>query len=71
MNSIGIGNLLHVSQLSFALGTFFRQDMIPEGLSVLISAFSGFLEPFGCTRTFFEFWHFHTPQFYLFKIKRA
>jgi hypothetical protein len=38
-----------------------RQDVIPEGLSVLI-AFSSFFKPLGSTTTGFQFWHFRTPH---------
>jgi hypothetical protein len=49
-------DILHFPQLAFSLGTLLRQDMISEGLAVLV-AITGFFEPFGRTTTGFHFWH--------------
>jgi hypothetical protein len=53
--------------VTLSLATLLRQDVIPEGLFVLI-AFGGSLEPFGCTTTGFHFGHFHTPHFKCFSL---
>jgi hypothetical protein len=47
--------------MALTLGALLRQDMISEGLSVLV-AFGSFLEPLGCTTTCSKLGHFHTPH---------
>jgi hypothetical protein len=42
--------------MTLTLCRLFRQDMIPEGLTVLIT-FGSFFEPLGRTTTGFQFWH--------------
>jgi hypothetical protein len=49
--------LLHSTQVAFTLGSLLGQDMTSERLSVLVSAFTGSLEPFGSTTTRFKLWH--------------
>ncbi len=51
----------HTPQMALPFSRLLRQDVIPEGLSVLI-AFSSFFKPLGSTTTGFQFWHFRTPH---------
>jgi hypothetical protein len=48
--------------MTFTLGSLFGQDVTPEGLTVLITTFTGFFKPLGRTTTGFHFGHFHTPH---------
>ncbi len=57
-------NIFQLAQLTLSLGRLFGQDVIPEGLSVLIT-FSRFLKTFGCTTTSFQFWHFHDSALFI------
>jgi hypothetical protein len=59
---IGFRDVQVTAQVALSLGALLRQDMISEGLSVLV-AFRGSFEPLGSTTSHFEFGHFHTPHF--------
>ena len=54
-------DIFQFTQLTLSLGRLLRQDVIPEGLPVLV-AFGSFLKPLGCTTIGFHFGHFHTPH---------
>jgi hypothetical protein len=49
-------NIFQIAQMTLTLGTLLGQDMVPEGLTVLVT-FGGSLEPLGRTTTGFHFWH--------------
>ena len=59
--NISRGNIFHAAQVTLTLRALLRQDVIPEGLLVLV-AFRGFTEPLGRTTGGFHFGHFHTPH---------
>ena len=52
--------MLERAQVSFTFSALLGQDMISEGLSVFVAAFTGFFKPLGRTTTGFHFGHFHT-----------
>jgi hypothetical protein len=54
-------NGFHTPQVTFPLRRLFGQDVVPEGLTVLI-AFRCFLKALGSTTTGFQFWHDRTPH---------
>ena len=54
--------MLERAQVSFTFSALLGQDMISEGLSVFVAAFTGFFKPLGRTTTGFHFGHFHTPH---------
>jgi hypothetical protein len=53
---VGCGDGLHAAQVTLTLGRFFGQDVIPEGLSVLVSA-ATFFKTLGRTTVGFQLWH--------------
>jgi hypothetical protein len=48
--------------MTFTLGSLLGQDVTPERLAMLVTTFTGFFKPLGCTTTGFHFGHFHTPH---------
>ena len=49
-------NIFQITQMTLTFGALLRQDMISEGLAVLVT-FSGFFEPLGRTTIRFHFRH--------------
>ena len=49
-------NIFQVTQMTLTFGALLRQDMISEGLAVLVP-FSSSFKPLGRTTTGFHFWH--------------
>jgi hypothetical protein len=54
--------LLKRAQVPFTFSALLGQDMISEGLSVFVAAFTGFFKPLGRATTCLKFGHFHTPH---------